>query len=166
MSSKVKCPYCSNMNNKEETIAYNKRYYCYECLALALKPEEYDKHMFYLHFQKLFGRVPTVMEWTQCDRLLQQRWTWNKIEDIMEYVFAIEHLEESEEHGVIGILPYYELRARQFFEMLWNVRESESFNTDEDEQEIFCRQVNAREIAKQKVLKDVDKIWDDEELFD
>ena len=166
MGSKVKCPYCSKMNNKEDTIAFNKRYYCHECLELALTPEEYDKHMFYLHFQRVFGRTLAQVEWIQCDNLIKQQWTWHKIEDVMEYVYEIEHLDESEEHGAIGILPYYELRAKQFFKKLWEVQESESFNTDNDEEEIVCQQINSRSFTKQKENKDLDDIWEDEDLFD
>ena len=93
-------------------------------------------------------------------------WTWHKIEDVMEYVYEIEHLDESEEHGAIGILPYYELRAKQFFKKLWEVQESESFNTDDDEEEIVCQQINSKSFTKRKENKDLDDIWEDEDLFD
>ena len=123
--------------------------------------------MFYLHFQRIFNRIPSNLEWIQCTKMVKEEgWTWNKIEDVMEYVYEIEHLDESEEHGAIGILPYYELRAKQFFKKLWEVQESESFNTDNDEEEIVCQQINSKSFTKQKENKDLDDIWEDEDLFD
>ena len=127
----------------------------------------YDQHMFYLHFQRIFDRIPSNLEWIQCTKMVKEEgWTWHKIEDVMEYVYEIEHLDESEEHGAIGILPYYELRAKQFFKKLWEVQESESFNTDNDEEDIVCQQINSRSFTKRKENKDLDDIWEDEDLFD
>ena len=165
--AKVKCPHCKNELTKEEAIPYNRRYYHDDCLFEAIGEDLYDQHMFYLHFQRLFNRIPSNLEWIQCTKMVKEDgWTWHKIEDVMEYVYEIEHLDESEEHGAIGILPYYELRAKQFFKKLWEVQESESFNTDNDEEEIVCRQVNSKTIVKQRENKDLDGIWEDEDLFD
>ena len=166
--AKVKCPNCGKMINREEGIPYNKRYYCNDdCLFEAIGEDLYDQHMFYLHFQRIFDRIPSNLEWIQCTKMVKEEgWTWHKIEDVMEYVYEIEHLDESEEHGAIGILPYYELRAKQFFKKLWEVQESESFNTDDDEEEIICQQINSRSFTKQKENKDLDDIWEDEDLFD
>ena len=164
--AKVVCPHCKQQLNREEGIPFRKRYYHDNCLYEAVGEVEYDKHMFYLHFQRIFNRVPSNLEWIQCDKMIEQQWTWHKIEDVMEYVYEIEHLDESEEHGAIGILPYYELRAKQFFKKLWEVQESESFNTDDDEEDIVCQQINSRSFTKRKENKDLDDIWEDEDLFD
>ena len=99
MASKVKCPICSRMNDKEETIPYKKRYYCIECFEDSFSEEEVGKHYFYLTFQYTLGRKPMQVEWIQCDRLISEGWTWEKIEDIFRYVYTIEGMLESNEHG-------------------------------------------------------------------
>lgn len=165
--AKVKCPHCGEQLNREEGVPFRKRYYHDDCLYEAIGEVEYDKHMFYLHYQRIFNRMPSNLEWIQCDRMIEQDgWTWNRLEDVMEYVFEIEHFTESEEYGAIGILPYYELRAKQFFKKMWEVRESETFNTEQDEEEVICQQVNSKDIIKQKEIKDVDRLWEDEDLLD
>ena len=62
--AKVKCPNCGKMINREEGIPYNKRYYCNDdCLFEAIGEDLYDQHMFYLHFQRIFDRIPSNLEW-------------------------------------------------------------------------------------------------------
>ena len=167
MMAKVKCPVCEQMLEKEHAEPCNKRYYHADCLVEALSPDDYDKHMFYKRFQRIFNRTLSNIEWIQCDKMIKNDgWTWNKLEDVMEYVYEIEHMDDSDEHGAIGILPYYELRAKKFFQKLWEVQSSETFNTEQDEKEIFCKQVNTKDIIKQKEVKDIDRLWDDEDLMD
>lgn len=165
--AKVKCPVCSSMNDKELTEPYNKRYYCPQCLVEALTPDEYDKHMFYKRFQAIFHRQPSNLEWIQCNKMIKDDgWTWNKLEDVMEYTYEIEHMDASDEHGVIGILPYYELKAKMFYSKLWELQNSEVFDTENDEEEIVCKQINMKDFVKQKQAKDIDMIWSDEDLLD
>ena len=84
--AKVKCPNCGKMINREEGIPYNKRYYCNDdCLFEAIGEDLYDQHMFYLHFQRVFNRIPSNLEWIQCTKMVKEEgWTWHKIEDVME----------------------------------------------------------------------------------
>ncbi len=124
-------------------------------------------HVFYKRFQAIFHRQPSNLEWIQCNKMIKDDgWTWNKLEDVMEYTYEIEHMDASDEHGVIGILPYYELKAKMFYSKLWELQNSEVFDTENDEEEIVCKQINMKDFVKQKQAKDIDMIWSDEDLLD
>lgn len=166
MASKVKCPTCSKMNDKDDTIPYKKRYYCIECFECSFSEEEVGKHYFYLTFQEVLGRKPMQVEWIQCDRLINEGWTWTKLEDIFKYVYLVEGLHESNEHGAIGILPYYEIKAKRFLDRLYDVKESPVYVADEEEI-IYAKQVDLTHIGENKeVIKDVDSIWGDDDTWE
>lgn len=166
MASKVKCPNCSKMNDKDDTIPYKKRYYCVECFESNFGEEEIGKHYFYLTFQEVLGRKPMQVEWIQCDRLINEGWTWIKLEDIFKYVYLVEGLHESNEHGAIGILPYYEIKAKRFLDRLYEVKESPIYVADEEEI-IYAKQVDLTHIGENKeVIKDVDSIWGDDDTWE
>ena len=166
MASKVKCPTCSRMNDREETIPYKKRYYCIECFEYSFGEEEIGKHYFYLTFQEVLGRKPMQVEWIQCDRLINEGWTWIKLEDIFKYVYLVEGLHESNEYGAIGILPYYEIKAKRFLDRLYEVKESPVYVADEEEI-IYAKQVDLTHIGENKeIIKDVDSIWGDDDTWE
>ena len=71
-------------------------------------------------FQRIFGRKPNDMEWTQMNRMVAKNsesesvWNWRKLEYALEYVYEIEQVQVQEEYGVIGILAYYEAKMMKF----------------------------------------------------
>ena len=166
MASKVKCPICSRMNDREETIPYKKRYYCIECFENSFSEEETSKHYFYLTFQYTLGRKPMQVEWIQCDRLISEGWTWEKIEDIFRYVYTIEGMLESNEHGAIGILPYYEIKARRFLNVMYDTRESEVYEIEGTDETVYAKQIDLTQVGESKEVKDIDSIWEDDDVWE
>ena len=65
MASKVKCPVCNSMIEKEGSVAYNKRYYCIECFESKFSEEEVAKHYFYQTFQEIWERVIMEVHYTR-----------------------------------------------------------------------------------------------------
>ena len=166
MASKVKCPVCSAMNEKDYTIPYNKRYYCIDCFESHFSEDEVAKHYFYITFQCVLGRKPMQVEWIQCDRLINEGWTWEKIEDIFRYVYTVEGMVESNEHGAIGILPYYEIKAKRFLDRMYEARSTPVYNTDGADEVVYAKQVDLTHIGEDKeIVKDVDSIWEDDDTW-
>ena len=173
MAKLIKCCVC-NVDNfaEEEIVKYNRRNYCYPCLEEKLKPDEFDKHMFYLHFQNLFNRKPTQLEWIQLDKMIddskqaQNPWDWWRLDKMLTYVYEIECLEPSDEHGVVGIFPYLELKAIEYFRSLY---EAEEANMDVDmTTEVKKIQTSniKRQSKKPKLHIDLDAILNDDSLID
>ena len=165
MASKVKCPVCNSMIEKEGSVAYNKRYYCIECFESKFSEEEVAKHYFYQTFQEIFNRKPIQLEWIQCDRLISDGWTWQMIEDILKYVYTVECLPEREE-GVIGILPYYEVKARKFVNRIYDAYDSPVYNIEGTDEVVYAKQVDLTHLGENKeIVKDVDAIWEDDDTW-
>lgn len=165
MASKVKCPVCNSMIEKEGSEAYNKRYYCIECLESKLSADELAKHYFYKTFQEIFNRKPIQLEWIQCDRLINDGWTWQIIEDVLKYVYTVECLPEREE-GVIGILPYYEVKARKFVNRIYDAYDSPVYNIEGTDEVVYAKQVDLTHLGENKeIVKDVDAIWEDDDTW-
>ena len=173
MAKLIKCCVC-NVDDfaEEEIVKYNRRNYCYPCLEEKLKPDEFDKHMFYLHFQNLFNRKPTQLEWIQLDKMIENSknnhigWDWWRLDKMLTYVYEIECLEPSDEHGVVGIFPYLELKAIEYFRSL---DEAEEANMDVDmTTEVKKIQTSniKRQTSKQKLKIDLDAILNDDSLID
>ena len=171
MAKLIKCCVC-NVDDftEEEIVKYNRRNYCYPCLEEKLKPDEFDKHMFYLRFERLFNRKPTKAEWAQCNNLLgdthsEGEWTWVKIEKVLSYVYEIERLEISSEHGAIGILPYYEYKADKFYEEYYEIYDMAYEVVEEREEEKTVRFKMSTSKPKKLELKSVDKLinWEEED---
>ena len=166
--SRVKCPHCNEYfdNDKEPNIPYNKRYYHEYCFEAHFDWNEVTKTYFYLSFQEVLGRKPMQVEWIQCDRLISEGWTWEKIEDIFRYVYTIEGMLESNEHGAIGILPYYEIKARRFLNVMYDARESEVYEVEGTDETVYARQIDLTQVGESKEVKDIDSIWEDDDVWE
>lgn len=166
--ARVKCPHCQQyfIKENEEHVPYNRKYFHIDCFEAHFEPEVVDKHWFYLTFQDAIGRVPTSMEWTQCQRLIDNdEWSWTKLEDLVKYVYLIEGLKPTEEHGVIGILPYYEFKAKKFISMKCKVMDSPTYRVVDEGEVIYVRQPEVK-VQTRKMERDTDSIWDDEDFID
>ena len=108
MAKLIKCCVC-NVDDfaEEEIVKYNRRNYCYPCLEEKLKPDEFDKHMFYLHFQNLFNRKPTQLEWIQLDKMIDSS-VGNMLSCKLGDKFMIERLVSENK---LMILPMCDIRG-------------------------------------------------------
>lgn len=101
-------------------VDYKRKKYCHECFSSSFDETTVDKHYCYLMFQRLFGRKPSDVEWTQMNKMVKgstessTEWTWRKVEYALYYVYEVEKFEPDSEFGVIGILPYYESKMMKF----------------------------------------------------
>ena len=166
--ARVKCPHCQQQFIKENEphIPYNRKYYHVGCFEEHFEEEIVYKHYFYLTFQDAIGRVPTAMEWTQCQRLIDNDgWSWLKLEDMVKYVYTVEKVKTTEEYGVIGLLPYYEFRAKRFLDTMYEVMDSPVYRVADEGEVIYARQ---RDIKREprKMTRDTDSIWDDDNFID
>ena len=164
----ITCNCCGKKveNDNIHGLKYKKKSYCYECFCNSFKPVEVDKHFAYLKFQEIFNRVPTSAEWTQCERLIKEhKWDWQKIEMLLEYVYLVEEKDISEEHGAIGILPFYETKARLFYRTLDLVYESiDNIDDTQDLQPDVIYATNF-EHKKSTKIKSIDSLinWEEED---
>ena len=161
----IQCCICGKKveNDNVQGLKYKRKNYCYECFCNEFNPVEVDKHFAYLKFQDIFNRVPTSAEWTQMTKLVNEhKWEWNKIELILEYVYLIERREIDEEYGAIGILPFYEAKARKFYDTL-----DEVYNTLDNVEEPQKVTVYATNYTHKKPveLKSIDELvnWEEED---
>lgn len=172
MVKAIKCCVCANEFIEGDIVKYNRRNYCYDCLEAKLKPDEFDKHMFYLHFQELFGRKPTQLEWIQLDKMIDDSkqshnpWDWWRLDKMLTYVYEIECLEPSDEHGVVGIIPYLELKASQFFRSLEEALEHNSQVEMVTEVKKIQTLNVKRQVNKPKLVIDLDALLNDDSLID
>lgn len=165
--AKVKCPHCQEQIEKDGAVPYNKRYYCYDCFWEAFKEEECEKHFFYLTFQKIIGRVPLNLEWIQCNKLIDDGWSWSKIEDVFYYTYKIECKQVTEEYGTIGILPYVELRAKRFYEDKWNADSSNHETVVEvADRIVYTSNAVIKPSKTKKQHKNIDRLLEDDNLWD
>lgn len=170
MAKLIKCSKCGLSFESIDIIEFNRKKYCIECFETSHKPEVVDQHYFYLKFQELFNRKPNEQEWTQCRRLINNtqssgEWDWRKIEKVMTYVYNVERKDISEEHGVIGILPYYEYKADKFYDEYYEICDivDELGNLTPKEEHIYIKPRKKK--PKEVKLKSIDKLinWEEEE---
>lgn len=170
MAKTLKCTVCGCGYFKEDIIPYKRKNYCYNCFEKSYSGDVVDQHMFYLAFQRLFDRKPTELEWIQCRRLIDNKytsseWSWRKIEKVMTYAYEVEGLEPTEEFGVIGILPYNEYKADKFYNEYYDICDmvDEMEDVKHEETHIYTKPYKPE--TKRLKLKSIDAIvcWEEEE---
>lgn len=164
--AKVKCPCCGDTLEREDGVPFKNRYYHESCFYDSFSEDEVDKHFFYLRFQDIFGRTLSNQEWTQCSRMIKEGWTWNKLENVLDYVYRIEGKDDVDEYGAIGILPFYELKAKQFFIMKWNADDAIENIDEAEEEEVVVKCYQYKRKQKERPQKDLDKLLEDNTLWD
>lgn len=168
MAKKPCCTVCGveTVADSVNGIKYKKKTYCIDCFYDSFPEKEVNKHFFYVRFQDIFKRVPSSMEWTQCERFIKEsNWDWVKLDCILEYVYQIEGHPVDENYGAIGILPFFETRAKSYFNQYSNVLKSLDDNLYSDEVEVVRgRQISVKPPTK-KERKSIDGLinWDEEE---
>ena len=73
---------------------------------------------------------------------------------------------ESNEHGAIGILPYYEIKARRFLNVMYDTRESEVYEVEGTDETVYAKQIDLTQVGESKEVKDIDSIWEDDDVWE
>ena len=115
MARKVKCPVCENMNEKEETITLNGRYYCKECYKT--KEDNIDGYRRLISYICRLYRIdkPTGIILRQ---IKEFKTDYNFTDDgiYMTLKYYYELLGNNLVDGVgIGIVPYYYEKTKQYY---------------------------------------------------
>ena len=171
MAKETKCCVCGCILGEGEVLEYKRKKYCYKCFEESYDEETVSKHYCYLTFQRIFGRKPNDMEWSQMNRMVAKNsesesvWNWRKLEYALEYVYEIEQVQVQEEYGVIGILPYYEAKMMKFrnecFDVMDDIDEFGFGMADEETVVIKPRKENY-----EHKIKHIDIDWSDEDCQD
>ena len=124
-SKQVKCPICSKMNDKEDTIKIGNRYYCKEC---AEHKDEYksDWDLLFEYICKLYNiSKPTGMMFRQLKEFRSEPYCFTDggMYATLRYYHEILGNNVLDGSG-IGIIPYYYDKTRQYYEQMNEVEES------------------------------------------
>lgn len=110
MSKKVKCPICGELNNKEDTIEHNKRYYCEECYEETKANSDYWRELIHyicssFHIDKPTGKVLQQIKTYKND---PYNFTNKGIYMTLKYYYEVlgNNILNIDEPS-IGIVPYY-----------------------------------------------------------
>lgn len=109
MSRKVKCPICENYNEKEDTILYNRRYYCKQCFEDRPMRDDYWNILFeYICFIFNINR-PTGLIFQQIKNYKNEPYNFTDKGIYLTLKYCVEILgKDFESYGKgIGIVPYY-----------------------------------------------------------
>lgn len=126
---KVKCPVCNTMNNKEDTIYHNNRYYCKECYEKDRKKTKKNSdgwEELYEYVKCLYGGVTTRM----IVQLARYRKEYNFTNIGMKMTLYYYHftLDKPIDKDTIGLIPYYYERAEKEFVENIRIREHNKSN--------------------------------------
>lgn len=173
MAKLSKCCVCDNQFNADYIVNFKRKKYCYDCFEQSYSQDVVEQHYFYLHFQETIGRSPSQLEWIQLKKMIEDskstnhKWDWWVLDRILTYTYEIEKKEISEEYGVVGIFPYMELRARQFFRIYDEAYEHNSQCGEIEYETVEIRSHNPkRRKAKPLYKANLDDIVNDEDLID
>jgi len=118
LAKQVKCPECNTMNDKENTILYNKRYYCKnaDCLEkkkirVALNSDGWDS--LYEYMEEIFGEVDGAMI-SLVAKYRKEPYNYKNsgMELTLRYFYDLLGNTKQKESSGVGIIPYYYHRAR------------------------------------------------------
>lgn len=171
MARQVKCPICGKMNNKEDAVESNKRYYCHKCLE--------DKQIEAEKYKALIADIcnifeieaPTVLMTAQIKQMKEKYgYTYNGMRLALNYFFVLEKHSTEEANG-IGIIPYIYQEMSDFYDakkrIAKNANEMDIDNLLNNKRTI-TKKVKSSAIEKEKSYKesimiDIESIVDDED---
>ena len=118
MAKQLKCPECGTLNDKENTIFYNKRYYCKDTDCLEKKKAKVAQNSdgwdsLYEYMGDLFGEVDGGMI-SLIAKYRKEPYNYKNsgMELTLRYFYdTLGNLIQRDSSGV-GIIPYYYRRAR------------------------------------------------------
>ena len=130
---KVKCPVCGKMNDKEDTVIKNKRYYCPACLEQQQKEADAYKNLIEYVCGLFNIAAPTFLMTAQIKRFKEEYgYTYQGMKATLEYFFEIEDGHSVEDSEGLGIIPYTYDKCKEFYAEKKRVKKSLEGNTLED----------------------------------
>lgn len=124
MARQVKCPYCQNLLNKDESYEYKKRYYHPECFN-EWKQESDDRKDLIAYICELYRLdVPTGMILKQIKEFREEfNYKYKGMELALRYFYETLGNPIQESSG-IGIIPYVYEEAKKNYILKMQVAES------------------------------------------
>ena len=130
---KVKCPVCGKMNNKEDAVIKNKRYYCPACLEQQQKEADAYKNLIEYVCGLFNITAPTFLMTAQIKRFKEEYgYTYGGMKATLEYFFEIEEGHSVEDSEGLGIIPYTYDKCKEFYAEKKRVKNSLNGNTIEE----------------------------------
>ena len=167
MARQVKCPMCKTMNDKENTEKINNRYYCLKCA----EKREKEKNRNIDDWPELFNYicelynidVPNGMMFQQIKDFRENYNYTNKgMYLTLKYFYKVLGNDVKEDTG-LGIIPYYYDRAKQhYIDILIVKKHLENFEINEQVNTVKVKNINIKELKKQKYISLDNVDWDGE----
>lgn len=139
---KVKCPTCNTMNNKEDTIKINNRYYCISCGEERQKEIEKNTDgwdQLFEYICELYNiEKPTGMMFKQIKDFRDEPYNYTNTGMYLSLKYYYETLgNEVKEDTGLGIIPYYYEKAKKQFIDIHNIKKyMNEFEESEEEKTI------------------------------
>lgn len=129
MARKVKCPSCSKMNEKEDTMKYNNRYYCKQCYEELKAEKDSNKEDWNLLFEyicKLYNiKKPTGLMFKQLGDYRKEPYNFTNGGMYATLVYYYDTLGNTVLEGTgLGIIPYYYDKAKKHYIEMQEVEDS------------------------------------------
>ena len=118
MTKQLKCPECGTLNDRENTISYNKRYYCKDTDCLEKKKNRTAQNSdgwdsLYKYMTELFGEVDgSMISLIAKYRKEPYNYKNSGMELTLRYFYDLLGNSIQKETSGVGIIPYYYHRAR------------------------------------------------------
>ena len=157
MARQVKCPMCSNLNDKENTKKIDNKYYCIDCAKK--REEEKAKHKndweeLFEYICELYNiKTLTGMMFKQIKEFRDTYGYTNKgIFLTLKYYYEVLENEVKEDTG-LGIVVYYYEKAKQHFIEIRDVkRHVEDFEVNEQIKIVKIKNINIKNYEYKRQL--------------
>ncbi len=123
---KVKCPTCSTLNSKSETIEHQKRYYCKACYELKTAPKQKSEWDYlYDTIVHYYGRVTPIMfkQLKDYREKPQYRFTDSGMRLTLNYYHNVLGKPVLQDADTLGIIVYYYEQARTYYKELFRLQQ-------------------------------------------
>ena len=125
MATKVKCPMCGKLNDKQDTIKISNRYYCKECAELKQDKQNTDWDLLFQYICSIYNiDKPTGMMFKQLgDYRRDYGYTDYGMYCTLKYYYETLENEVLEGSG-LGIIPYYYEKTKQYYKAKADIEDS------------------------------------------
>lgn len=166
----VKCPKCNKMNNKEDTVSKNNRYYCKECIEELKAEKESKKSDWDILFDcicRIYGvSRPNGFMFKQLKQYREDPYNYTDSGMYATLVYYYETLGNPVLEGTgLGIIPYYYDKVKQHYENMFKVEDSLENYKEDESYNIKINLTERNELMKslQKTLDYNDIDWSEED---
>lgn len=134
MARQLKCPKCGKLNDKENTIYFNKRYWCKECRE-KIESDTRDRNELIDYIMNLFEiDKPTGYIMKQIQKYIDQGYTYKGMYLTLTYFYDTLGNKlpiDIKEYESLGIIPSMYNRAKKHYIEIMKIEEScEEFNNN------------------------------------